>query len=144
MHNLTIFEKENFEEIKEVEKQTPPHFGYVYILEYGNMLKIGQSKKPYGRLQTLKMQCTNYADKEIGRFALTPKCTNYTKVEKRFHQIFAKYRKEGSELFDLSFEDAISQIESKTINYRDDSQEMERKTDAFLNSMKKFVAGGNL
>lgn len=144
MNNLKIFENEEFGEIKAIQNQTPDYFGYVYILEYGDLLKIGQSIQPYERIQALKRQCTKYADKKIGRVALSPKCTNYSKLEKQFHQIFAKYRKEGTELFDLPFEDAISQIKGQNIEYRDDSKEMDRKAASFFGSMKNFVLGGKL
>ena len=49
----TLYEKEEQKMLNELDIQGYSKKGYIYILEYGNMLKIGVTSKPYSRLKSL-------------------------------------------------------------------------------------------
>ena len=135
------FSIDEIEDLKRIEKNTPYLFGYVYFLEYGNLLKIGYTKNPYTRIMTLKKQGEGYSDKAIGRVALTPMCTNYVKVEKTIHELFKDVRRDKTELFDISFYDAVMGTMNANLDYLDESKEIERRSDATFNFVKSFISG---
>lgn len=138
---IQIFNNEEFGKLKSIEKSTPLYFGYVYVLEYGNQVKIGQTKNPYQRITALNRQGKKYSDKDVGRVAIMPRCTNYREIEKNLHKIFEDYRKPDTELFSLSFEDTLSTIRQSNLDYQDNSKELEKQGDQLLDFMKGFMRG---
>lgn len=144
MNELQIFNSEEFGELKEIEKRNKDKYtGFFYILEYGKFAKIGSTKNPYQRLMALKRNAVNYGEWGIGKIAISIPHTNYTKNEKKLHEHFKSKRKQGSELFDCKFEDVLNSVET-VVTYKDDSEEMELKAEAFFQGMKNFVTGGSL
>ena len=144
INEFRIFTPEEFEELKKIEKQTEDHFGYVYFAEYGKYIKIGRTKKIYNRMFALRSQAKNYSECGFGRIAISPKCTNYKKLEKLFHKHFKKYRKEGTELFDISFYDAIYEILGTNFPFLDESKIIEEKEIKMSESLKNYVLTGLL
>lgn len=141
---LQIFNSEEFGELKEIEKRNKDKYtGFFYILEYGKFAKIGSTKNPYQRLMALKRNAVNYGEWGIGKIAISIPHTNYTENEKKLHEHFKSKRKQGSELFDCKFEDVLNSVET-VVTYKDDSEEMELKAEAFFQGMKNFVTGGSL
>ena len=141
---LQIFNSEEFGELKEIEKKNKDKYtGFFYILEYGKFAKIGSTKNPYQRLMALKRNAVNYGEWGIGKIAISIPHTNYTENEKKLHEHFKSKRKQGSELFDCKFEDVLNSVET-VVTYKDDSEEMELKAEAFFQGMKNFVTGGSL
>ena len=137
-----VFCPEDMDELKAIENNTPNHFGYVYFIEYGDLIKIGYSKAPYKRLITLKRQGEGYSDKKIGRIALTPMCTNYVKIEMELHELFKDKRKDNTELFEISFYDAVTQTMGFNLSYLDESKEIEKHMEESFQFLKAFVTGG--
>lgn len=142
MNELTIFEKEEYSKLKIFDKNRKDYIGFFYIMEYGDMVKIGSTIKPYQRFQQLKRQAVNYSDMSIGRIAISQGHTNYRKNESELHKLFSKERKENSELFDISFNEVIDAVKRVGIVYEDKSKELEEKSMAFFEGMKGFVLGG--
>ena len=144
MNELQIFNSEEFGELKEIEKRNKDKYtGFFYILEYGKFTKIGSTKNPYQRLMALKRNAVKYGEWEIGKIAISIPHTNYDENEKKLHEHFKSKRKQGSELFDCKFEDVLNSVET-VVTYKDDSEEMELKAEAFFQGMKNFVTGGSL
>ena len=141
MNDLQIFNNEEFGEVWNVEKENKgTYLGFFYVLEYGDLLKIGSTKNPYQRLLALKREATSYNNRAIGRFALSKPHTNYTENEKNLHKAFASYRKLGTELFNISFDEVIgNDIE---LEYKDETESIKNKSENFLNMMKDFMLGG--
>lgn len=82
------------------------YMGVVYALKYGNMIKIGSSKHPYKRFISLKSQAEKYGNVKVGDIAISGLHTNFRENEKVTHHKFQKFRREGTELFDIDFETA--------------------------------------
>ena len=140
MNEIQIFNNPLCDEIKEMEKSLKDtYLGIVYFLEYGNLLKIGFTNRPYQRMGSLKRSAVNYADLPISRVAIGFKGTNYRKIENAFHKKLHEYRKAGTELFDISLEDAIST--SIDVAPEDKSEEIRSQANAFKNRMAGFIFG---
>ena len=142
MNDLQIFNNEEFGEIKKIEKKNKDKYtGFFYVLEYGDFVKIGSTKNPYQRLMALRRNAVNYGNSEIGRFAISIPHTNYVENERKMHEHFKNVRKQGSELFNCTLEEVANSIGDIVI-YRDDSEKIKSKANAFFQGMKSFVTGG--
>ena len=54
MNALQIFSNENFSELRKTENEkTGDYTGFFYILEYGDLVKIGYTKNAYQRVMAL-------------------------------------------------------------------------------------------
>lgn len=142
MNEIKIFENPEFGKVKDIEKGLMDYFGIVYLLEYGDSLKIGSSKVPYQRLMQLKRNATNYDDTKLGRVAITRPHTNYRENEKRLHSLFESKRKSKTELFDLKLDDVLLNMNEFDLEYKDDSEKNKKKDDAVFNFFKNFVLTG--
>ena len=91
--------------------------GYIYILEYGNMLKIGVTSKPYSRLKSLSNLAEKYSNVSIGLMAISPIHYNYYENEKRLHNFFSAKRFKNGELFCLTIEEFFDSIEEVKLEY---------------------------
>ena len=138
---LTIFNADELNQLKEIEINNKNKYtGFFYILEYGDLIKIGSTKSPYIRIMTLKRQAEKYGDKNVGRVAISIPHTNFTDNEKRLHIFFSEYRKSGTELFNLPFDNIVCEVNS-VVEYEDNTNQLEQKSKYFLNGMKKFILG---
>ena len=86
------------------------YLGYIYVLEYGNYVKIGCTTKPYERLIALKNQAEKYGNVQLGRIAISQEHTNYKDNERKLHKQYQEYRVNNTELFDVSIEIVVSDI----------------------------------
>lgn len=141
--NFNIYKSGEYEKIKE---ECPPieYAGYVYVVEYGDYIKIGQSTNPYQRVRQLKMQAENYAPYKLGRIAITIPCSNYEKIEKLLHQFWSEFRKESTELFDIPFDYLVNEIETHKIRlpYRSNISKTAESANTFLGEMKQWMMKG--
>lgn len=142
---LQSFTKDEFGTIKEMQLNNKNEYmGFFYFLEYGNFLKIGCSKQPYTGMQTLKRNAEKYADLKIGRVAISQAHTNYKENKKLIHELFKKSRKQGTELFDLSFDSAFKKVKKyEKLEYLDETTRMQMEQTNFCNMMKNFLEGGD-
>lgn len=138
--NFNVYKRDEYEKIK---KECPQieYAGYVYVVEYGDYIKIGQSTNPYQRINQLRMQAENYGPYKLGRVAITIPCSNYENIEKLLHQFWSEFRKESTELFDIPFGFFLNEVETHKIRipYRSNISESAKSTNEFLNGMKAFM-----
>lgn len=139
-NGITIFKSEQFGEIRTAEDSVKDtYLGFVYACEYGDYIKIGSTKQPYTRLGTFIREAQNYGNSEIGRFAMSGAHTNYRENEKSIHFALSKFRKKGTELFNITFDDAIQSIVA--LELRDDTELIKINSKIFLKGMQNFVTG---
>lgn len=122
-NNTQIFVKEDFSRLKKI---TPPndYYGLVYVMQWGNCVKVGCSHNIYSRLISLN-QTARYGGKEVTRIAITPFHYNYCENEKAVHKLLDEYRVKGTELFNISFDFAVEIVNSLTLS--DGKYEISRK-----------------
>lgn len=84
--------------------------GYIYAAEYGEYIKIGYTVSPKSRLGNHAATAKNYGNITTGRVLLSPPHKTYQKTEKLLHEYFKAYRKEGTELFEVPFDELKAQI----------------------------------
>lgn len=138
MNDLQIFENAEFEKLKDITPQC--FFGYVYVLECENEVKIGKTETPYKRISNIAQTLDKYAGRSISRVALSVKHTNYSENETKLHKIFANYRLRNSEFFDLDFDYVVEQInEIIDIEYKDESERLKKEEDIWLEKFKEFA-----
>ena len=78
--------------------------GFVYALEYGEYIKIGQSRNLAKRMKSLISQAKKYSLTDTGRVAYTESHSNYSKNEAFLHSVFKDKRLENGELFAMNLE----------------------------------------
>ena len=96
----------------DIDRSNTTGHGYIYIAEFGEYLKIGYTISPKNRLAAHLQTARNYGVIITGRVLLSPAHKDYTKTEKAIHDYFKEYRKAGTELFEIAFEDAREKIKS--------------------------------
>lgn len=106
---------------KDMSKDKPYH-GIVYVVEHGDKIKIGQSRKFKKRLAALR-KAENYGGAEIGTYRTTEACTNYKEIEKYLHTYFKDRRVGRTELFDMSLKEFLEKV--PTIEMLDESIKLE-------------------
>jgi hypothetical protein len=142
MNELIIFNNPKFGEIRTVEsglKDT--YLGVVYAVEYGDKLKIGYSTKPYTRIMVLKRNAEKYGNMALGRVCISSPHTNYREIESFLHGRFADLRIEGTELFNIKFDDFVKIFRFEKINFKDETESIRRRSQAFFNGLKGFIIG---
>lgn len=115
--------------------------GYVYVIEYGEGVKIGHSTNLQARYKQITSNAKNYADVAVGRIAFAIAHTNHKENESILHKHFAEKRHGKSELFTLTLEEFLENV--PVLQFKDDSEDKRQNADKFLNSMKGFILGGN-
>jgi hypothetical protein len=83
-----------------------PHLGFVYVVEYGDMVKIGFTVDARERF-AVKYKPAQKLGYERGRCFLSPAHTNYLSTERTLHKHFAEYRAPNTELFRIKFNENI-------------------------------------
>ena len=84
--------------------------GFVYLIEWGEFVKIGCTKNPVQRFKALA-RYVEYGDVKTGKLALSVPIEDYFFYENHLHNYFSSYRQQGTELFDISLEDAVEYLE---------------------------------
>lgn len=141
MNELKIFENKEFSLIKQIEKDRKNDYvGFVYVLEWGDAIKIGSTLHPYQRLIALKRQAEKYGKIKLGRFALTIEHTNYKENEKSLHKHFQQYRITDTELFNIPIQRVVSEI-SECVTYLDASETIEQQSEKTCNFFKEVLRG---
>lgn len=118
------------------------YYGYFYIIEFGNYIKIGCTRKPYERIRSLKSQLENYSDGKLGRIIFSNECVNYTENEYLLHTHFKEFRKFNTELFDLSIEEFLGKYSNISIEFSHDISMYER-VNKFIDGVQNFIVGDN-
>lgn len=118
------------------------YMGVVYALKYGNMVKIGSSKHPYKRFIALKSQAEKYGNIKVGDIAISGLHTNFRENEKIAHHKFQKFRKEGTELFNIDFETVKDYL--NTLELLDETIRINQDSETFKNGMANLLFVGEL
>lgn len=137
---MRIFDRTQLEALRVLDAQDKDTYkGYVYVCEYGNFVKIGSTSQPYTRFLALIRQGENYGDVTLGRFGVTKAHTNYRENEKELHDLFAIRRQDGTELFNVTFDNVIAEMGN--LELKDETMLLTQKSDMILTGMKDFVIG---
>lgn len=139
--NLQIFTNEEFGYVRTIEEmRSNDYMGFVYVLEWDNVVKIGCTKYPYKRLLTLQRQAEQYGNVKLGSFALSKEHTNYAKNEKKLHNRFRDYRRGNTELFNISLQQAITEF-SSCLELLDESEIIERRERVTMEFFQHLLLG---
>lgn len=121
--------------------------GYVYAVEFGNVVKFGFTTDFEKRIKSLKLTLRYRNEKEkIGRTYCSNEMRYARRAEAFLHKRFKDRRIEGTELFRITFEEAekaIKKVERLKLYSDDDRErhlEAERKCEKIFNSI--FIDNG--
>ena len=116
--------------------------GYVYAVEFGNVVKIGFTKDFEKRIKSLKLTLRYRNEKEkIGKTYCSNEMHYATRAEAFLHERFKERRIEHTELFRITFEEAekaIKEVEQLKLYSDEDWErhlEAERISDKMFNSI---------
>lgn len=116
--------------------------GYVYAVEFGNVVKIGFTTDFENRIKSLKLTLRYRNEKEkIGKMYCSNEMHYATRAEAFLHERFKDRRIEHTELFRITFEEAekaIKEVEQLKLYSDDDREchlEAERKCKKMFNSI---------
>lgn len=140
--NVKIFENNIVDNLKQIEDMiTNRYVGFIYILEWDDMVKIGCTTKPCQRFVALKNQAEKYGNVQLGRVVISKEHTNYKKNELKLHQHFREYRVDGTELFKVSMEQVISEI-PKCTEFLNESKSIEEKNKLIVDCVSNYFEWG--
>ena len=91
--------------------------GYLYLIEFGNNVKIGITTHPESRIIELANLAKNYCLVELKRIAVSYPHRNYAQNELALHSQFEDKRIGTGELFRIDFESALSAFSSLELDY---------------------------
>ena len=91
MNDLAIWKEYNDVNWIEDNKHAA-HLGYVYLIEYGQHVKIGSTKRPARRMKQLNSIAVNYAGLTIGKIVISRPHTNFTENESQLHRLYGDKR----------------------------------------------------
>ncbi len=141
MNELQIFNNPECDELRQLEDSLKgTYLGVIYAVEFGNMLKIGHTSRPYTRMRSLE-KIAEYGGVQIGRVCVSIAHTNHAKNETKLLVYFAPNRKEETELFDIELNSFVAALQSGVIEFLDESEKLKERDKAFFDGMKKFVLG---
>ena len=113
------------------------YLGYVYLIEYGDYIKIGCTRNPLNRFKTLS-NTARVHDQMIGRIYITQVHTNYRNNESIMHKHFQKQRKENTELFFITLEEGVQAIKDIPLLFEDKSEILEADAGRFVEAIKEI------
>ena len=102
--NLNEFKAQDF---KIFDKHS--EFGYVYVIEYGNYIKVGCTQNPHRRVQEL-FEHAQYRRMYVGKIAITAQTKDFRELESKIHKHFKEQRVRNLELFTVKFDKAVAEI----------------------------------
>lgn len=113
--------------------------GVVYVIEYGDYIKIGSTLNMKTRYSQLYNQATRYGNVKLGECYITPKHERFRETEKRFHKKFDTRRKGGTELFDIPLKEFVDSTDNFELDY---SPIDHKGSDAFINGLINSLSKG--
>lgn len=147
MNELRIFRKNEFEEIKDFQKEKPNAvMGIVYAVECDKgYCKIGMSSIPADRTFTIKHYISDYMQFPVNRIMISKWHTNYKENEKILHEHFSNCRIPNTELFMVGADEVSEFIKNGGILLEDKSKEIldeiERCGKAIVDLGKSLLSG---
>ena len=135
---LKIYDITELEELKDLKNgiSNQEKQGYLYIIKYLasdglDTIKIGISVEPYKRISYLIKVANNYGFSSVEKIAVSECHSNYYKSEKNMHKYYEDKRKEGCEIFNVSFDDACSMVDKLLSNRTDNNSSINNKITNF-------------
>lgn len=125
MGSFEIFDREEIDKIKEIEKRTQRYRGSVYAIEYGEKVKIGSTTKPYERIRTVVRDIEGYANTKTGRVLVSKLHTNYRENEYFLHGKFSDFRIRNTESFNIKLEDVMNVFSNEQLDFKDESKKFD-------------------
>lgn len=125
MGSFEIFDREEIDKIKELEKQLQRHCGIVYAIEYGEKVKIGSTTRPYERIRTVARDIEGYANTKIGRVLVSSLHTNYRENEYFLHGKFSSFRIRNTESFNIKLEDVMDVFNKEQLDFKNESRKID-------------------
>ena len=127
---------------KSVSRETPNEKrvsfkGYVYALEYGDMLKIGSTQNVRSRIQAISAQARKYSNIITGEFCFSEAHIEYRANERILHKAFADKRIKGTELFRMTLDDFLRNQPVITMS-EDDTEVRESSREHVVSLMKSL------
>lgn len=139
MGDIQIFKKKDFSKLP---ASVGLHKGVVYaLLNNEGVVKIGSTSNPRRRTYTLKHSLEDYGKLDVCKIAITEGHTNFRENEREMHERFRAQRINGTELFHASFNEVVEAM--KTLVLNDESEIIEKKSEAFSQGMRNFTLGNN-
>lgn len=101
-------------------------YGYLYVIEYGERVKIGCTIHIITRIATHARNARVYANTSIGRIAISPLLPYIYTYENILHRAFADKRiSVKGEIFDASFDDCVEALRGMNSILHDPPEQME-------------------
>lgn len=94
-------------DLKKDYKNNDNSLGVVYVIEYGDNLKIGSTTNIVNRYYQLKHMSEDYHSTKIGNCYFTKLHQKFTKNEHILHDVFKDKRINNTELFSISLDDFL-------------------------------------
>lgn len=115
-------------------------FGYYYILEVGNNVKVGSTNNLYVRYKTLVNMFEKYGNNKTGRFCVsTIPHTNYEENERLIQDYLSDFRVEDTELFDVLFDSVIKNLNSYGLCYCDEREVQDIKSKTVCSNFQQLL-----
>lgn len=113
------------------------YMGHVYLFNLSNgTTKIGKTKSPYDRLNTLYRTLVKYnPDVELVSIYLSPEHTNYSENEALLHKLFESTRIDGTELFTSPIEKILGT--AKGLGFQDKTDEITEHSEQSAEDFKR-------
>ena len=147
MSELKIFEREEFVDWRVAKVNDPQlpgkdetFFGRVYILDLGDMVKIGCTSNLNQRVSDLGSLLRLFSEVDIKKnlIAYSEPHTNFAKNESALHKIFSSSKVRG-EFFNVSLYDALKASQLLTLDNK--SAEMKERSEKVTSLFKSLVKG---
>lgn len=139
-NEMFLFSKKDFCKIRDLEiNHKIPYAGFVYLLPWGNKIKIGCTGKVSNRIKTLISQAEGYGGKKVNWCIISAPHTNYRENEHILHKHFSNYRINGTELFLISKERILDDIKNNVIILNEQNVIKRSINDNFNFFIQRFV-----
>lgn len=118
--------------------ETVYNSGVVYVIEYGDCIKIGSTQNITERYKQLYKQATDYCNVTLGDCYYTVYHEKYKNTELLLHKLLNEYRKQGTELFYISITNFFNIVKNIEI---DISKNNNDKSEIFIDWAKNYMVG---
>lgn len=132
----TIYDKNEYNLLKELDFENRSKKGYVYLLEYGDDVKIGTTKQPYFRISELARLAKNYSKTQTRSVAISPVHTNRFENEKKLHELFSEKLIGNGELFKTKIKNILDNIPFRYLTW-----EIEEEKSANIEDVVRIFLG---
>lgn len=133
--------------LKTLEKEFKnTYFGVFYAIERQSLLRIASTKLPYTAIMALVRQNKTAGGKtdDFGNIFISPVHTNYKENEAALHNYFAENFEGMGKLYRLLLKDFIATLPTLDLEYRDETKEIEAKSQAVAETFKNLLFGRSL